>query len=154
MTRRQEPSLAGALLERFSPTGRFRFDPHIDTTESLLGADVMISEWSGAPLEYAFARERPAIFIDTPPKTHNAGHERIGLPCLEETIREEIGRVVAPSDIDTLPDVVRALLAEAPTWADRIRAARERTVFNVGRAGEVAAERILAILAGRRSIDG
>lgn len=153
MTRRHEPSLAGALLERFSPTGRFRFDPHINTTESLLAADIMISEWSGAPLEYAFARERPVIFIDTPPKTHNAAHERIGLPYLEQTIREELGRVIAPADLDTLPGAVRSLLAEAPAWAGRIRAARERTVFHVGGAGEVAAEHILAILAGR-SIDG
>ena len=153
MTRRHHPRLAGELIARYGPSGRFRFDAHIDTTDALLAAGVMVSEWSGAPLEYAFARERPVIFIDTPAKTHNPNYGRIGLPCLEETIRAEIGRIVSPGDVHALPDAIRTLLAEADAWRDRIRDVRERTVFNVGRSGAVAARVILDTLPAVRSSD-
>jgi len=149
MTRRHQPALAESLLAKYSPGGRFQFDPHINTTDSLLGADIMISDWSGAPLEYAFSRERPVIFLDTPPKVHNPNHARIGLPYLEEEIREELGRVIPLSDLPVVPEAVRELLAETAEWAPRIRAARERAVFNVGRSGDVAAEHIITTLPAR-----
>jgi YidC/Oxa1 family membrane protein insertase len=146
MTVRQEPMLAEGLVRRHGGDGRFHYDPHVETTEALLAADVMISEWSGAPLEYAFARERPVLFIDTPPKIHNPSFARVGLPGLEVEIREAIGGVVALDQLHALPDAVHALLAEAPHWKDRIRDVRDRTVFNVGRSGEVAAQHILDTL--------
>lgn len=149
MTRRHQPALADSLLAKHAAGGRFRFDPHINTTDSLLAADIMISEWSGAPLEYAFSRERPVVFIDTPPKVHNPNWERIGLPCLEADIREELGRVVTLEQLAVVPRAVRELLAETDEWAPRIRAVRERTVFNVGRSGKVAAEHIVNTLPAR-----
>lgn len=150
MTTRHHPRLAESLLQRHSATGRFRFDPHINTTESLLAADVMISEWSGAPLEYAFARLRPVIFIDTPPKIHNPDFQRVGLPALEAEIREQIGLLLSPQALPTLPDAVRILLNDPAGWRERIRAVRDRSVFHVGTSGEVAAEHILGTLASMR----
>lgn len=147
MTRRHDPGLPDRLLAKFEPTGRFQFDPHINTTESLLAADIMISEWSGAPLEYAFAREKPVIFIDTPPKINNPAYERIDAPMLEVDIREKIGRLVSPDTIDQLPAIVTELIAEADDWAERIRQVRTEAVFNVGRSGEAGAEAILTTLA-------
>lgn len=146
MTARHEPQLVDTLLRRHRASGRFHFDPDVSTTDALLAADVMISEWSGAPLEYAFARERPVIFIDTPPKIHNPNHARVGLPALESDIRDEIGRVIALSDLHVLPDAVHDLLAQADSWRERIRAVRERTVFHVGRSGDIAAQHILGTL--------
>jgi len=154
MTVRHQPRLAQDLVGRYEHGGRFRFDPDVSTTEALLAADVMISEWSGAALEYAFARQRPVIFMDTPAKIHNPQWERIGLPALEAEIREELGRVISPGDLRAVPDAVRSLLAESAAWSERIAAARERAVFNVGRSGEVAAAHVLDTLAEMRSGDG
>lgn len=151
MTVRHHPRLAQELVSRHGSGGRFRYDPDVSTTEALLAADVMISEWSGAALEYAFARQRPVIFIDTPPKIHNPQHARIGLPALEADIRERIGKLVAPGEIARLPDVVSELVRDASSWHERIGRIRDQTVFNVGRSGEAGAAHILATL--RRSID-
>ncbi|HYH09200.1 MAG TPA: CDP-glycerol glycerophosphotransferase family protein [Thermoanaerobaculia bacterium] len=153
MTARHRPQLTAQLVTRHAATGRFHFDPDVSTTEALLAADVMISEWSGAPLEFAFARERPVIFIDTPPKIHNPRHDRIALPALEADIRAEIGRIVALHEIGTLPEIVCELAAEGTEWGPRIARVRERTVFNIGRSGEVAAEHILGTLQSMRSGD-
>ena len=146
MTRRHFPRLARELEIRFSSTGLLSIDPHIHATESLLNADIMISEWSGSPLEYAFARLRPVLFIDTPPKINNPEHARLSLPYLEDDIRGKIGRIVSPAQMSEVPAVVRDLVAHATEWADRILAVRQETVFNVGTSGEAGAQAILDYL--------
>ncbi|HEY0158841.1 MAG TPA: CDP-glycerol glycerophosphotransferase family protein [Thermoanaerobaculia bacterium] len=145
MTVRHHPRLAQELVRRYEGR-RFRFDPDVSTTEALLAADIMISEWSGAPLEYAFARQRPVIFVDTPPKIHNPNHARIGLPALEADIRDQIGKVVAPGELARLPQVVAELVRDAPSWHERIGRIRDETVFNVGRSGDAGAAQILGTL--------
>ena len=151
MTVRHHPELPGTLIRTHGDSGRFHYDPDVSTTAALLAADVMISEWSGAALEYAFARERPVIFIDTPAKIHNPNHVKVALPALEAEIRGQIGRVISPLAVGELPQAVRDLVAEAETWSMRIRAIRERTVFNVGRSGKAGARHILDTLSRGRA---
>ena len=66
---------------------------------SLHESELMIGDWSGAALEYAFGLERPVLFIDMPQKINNPEHDRIGLITLEESIRAEIGAIVDPQDL-------------------------------------------------------
>ena len=152
MTRRHFPQLADELYQQYSGLGKLQVDPRIDTTSSLLDADIMISEWSGAPLDYAFARLRPVIFMDTPPKIHNPAHGRLELPYLEEDIRTKIGELVSMDEIAEVPRKVRELLADAPRWAERIREIREQTVYHVGESGRAGADAILDTLAGGQRV--
>lgn len=143
MTKRHYPRLAMSLVNRFASDGTLDIDPHINTTESLLNADLMISEWSGAPLEYAFARLRPVLFIDTPPKINNAEHARLDLPYLEDAIRSKIGRILPLNQLCHAAAVVRELIGDAPDWAEQIRTVRQETVYHLGDSGKVGAEAIL-----------
>ena len=147
MTKRHHPRLTTDIAARCAGRGALHIDPHINTTQSLLEADIMISEWSGAPLDYAFARLRPVIFVDTPPKIHNPEHGRLELPYLEEDIRTKIGRLVAPNQFDAIPSAIRELTTEATAWTEKIRAVREETVYHVGHSGNVGAQAILETLA-------
>lgn len=146
MTKRHQPSLSSDLEQQFGASGLFVVDPITTATQSLLDADIMISEWSGSPLEYAFARLRPVIFIDTPPKTHNPEHGRIDLPCLEIDIRSKIGRIVSPGEFERIPDIVRGLVGQADEWKEKIRAVRDQAVYHIGFSAQVAARAILAPL--------
>lgn len=146
MTHRHHPGLARELARRLTDKGRLILDPQINTTQSLLNADIMVSEWSGAPLDYAFSRLRPVIFMDTPPKIHNPEYDRLGLPCLEEDIREKIGRVVPPDQFQKVPDVIRELTADAANWTERIRLVRDKSVYHVCESGEAGARAILETL--------
>ena len=65
--------------------------------ESWMRSAAMVSDWSGAATEYAFALERPVAFVSTPQKIRNPDWRRIGLPGFEEAIRSEIGCIVAPT---------------------------------------------------------
>ena len=146
MTLRHDPELPERLLAQYGSTGRFQFDPQINTTDSLLAADIMISEWSGAPLEYAFARERPVIFIDTPPKINNPSYATIDAPILELEIREKIGLVIPMNELSNLVNAVNDLLGSTGLWMDRIREAREKTIYNLNQSGGRGAQAILTIL--------
>ena len=59
-----------------------RFEQNVAGHDSLLASDVMISDWSGAALEYAFGLEKPVLFIDMPKKINNPEHDRIDCPPL------------------------------------------------------------------------
>ena len=77
----------------------------------------MVSDWSGAALEYAFGLERPVLFVDVARKVNNPDYEALGIEPFEVGIRERIGRVVAPDDLAAIvPAVARRWWRDAPAW--------------------------------------
>lgn len=150
MTVRRLPGLAGDLRRRHAglrELGRFEVETDMNDDDAFRDACVMISDWSGAATEFAFARGRPVLFIDTPRKIHNPGWREFGLPGLEERIRSEIGIVVAPSMVSSIGSALRALDEDAPSHARRIAEVRRRWIFNVGCAAEAGAEHLNSLLA-------
>jgi YidC/Oxa1 family membrane protein insertase len=152
MTVRHHPGLAGDLGARFGSRG-LRIETDMREQASLHESDVMISDWSGAALEYAFGLERPVLFIDTPRKLNNPEHERIGLPGVEESLREQIGAVVSPADLGAALPAIQRLCADPAAFGDRLREARERTVYNVGRSASVGAAHLARLADGGRRPD-
>ena len=108
-------------------------DRDIAATKSLAESDLMVSDWSGAALEYAFGFERPVLFVDVERKVNNPDYEAYGIEPFEVGIRERIGGVVAPDDLAALAPAVHALVADAPAWPARLAAIRDESIFNVGR---------------------
>ena len=118
----------------------------IVSEDAFMEAAVMISDWSGASSEYAFATERPVLFMDVPPKANDPAWREFGVEPFEARIREEIGTVVPPGDPTAAVAAVEGLLADGAGFRERIVAARERSVYNFGSAARVGAE-MLAELA-------
>ncbi len=144
MTMRRLPGLVSELRQALRDEPLFRLEEDMNATESWLRSDLMISDWSGAATEYAFALLKPVIYVDMPPKLLNPEWERIGTPAFEDTVRRAIGSVVDPSELATIPDVIDRTLRQGLEVRERIVAARSRSIFNRGRSSEVAA----AYLAG------
>ncbi len=103
----------------------------------------MITEWSGAALDYAFSRLRPVISIDTPPKINNPSFAEVEYAPFEDGVRTQIGRVVALSDVGQVGPIVREVVADSDQWSERIRAVRDSAVFNLGRSTTVGAGHLL-----------
>jgi hypothetical protein len=80
------------------------------------------------------------LFVDVGRKVNNPEYERLGIEPIEASIREKVGRVVAPDRLDQVPALVEALVQNGSEFGDSIRRARERNIFNVGTSGRVAAE--------------
>lgn len=145
MTVRRLPELVRDLQRRYGGEPRFMVERDMSATRSWLESDLMVSDWSGAATEYAFATGKPVAYIATPPKIMNPEWERIGLPAFEDRIRHSLGRVVEPAEVSMLSAVISELLAGADGARDRALELRERSVFNVGGSSPVAA-RFLADL--------
>jgi YidC/Oxa1 family membrane protein insertase len=117
---------------------------------SLLASAIMVSDWSGAALEYAFGRERPVLFVDLPRKVLNDDYEALKLEPLEVSVRTEVGEVVSPDQLEEMPAAIERLCADPAASRQRIVAARERHVFNVGRSAAVGADHLMQVLAEHR----
>jgi len=87
MTGRRQPALVRALRQKYGEQSGVTLEEDMNATESWLRSDVMISDWSGAALEYAFALQKPVVFINTPPKVNNPEWERIAVRPFEEPLR-------------------------------------------------------------------
>ncbi len=139
MTMKKTPGAIPALTKAFAGHPRFTLDTGIAGQDSLHRSHLMVSDWSGAAIEYAFGLVRPVLFVDVPRKVNNPEYERLGIEPFEATIREQVGRLVAPDRLDQVPALVDELVGGASEFGDSIRKTRERNIFNVGTSGRVAA---------------
>lgn len=144
MTRKKSPDALDALVSRFGAHPRFELDDKIAAQDSLHRSDLMVSDWSGAALEYAFGLERPVLFVDVARKVNNPRYEELAIEPFEVSVRERIGRVASPDALEEVPAAIAGLLAAPDAFAAEIRRVREENIFNVGRSGRIAAEVIAA----------
>jgi hypothetical protein len=113
-------------------------------------SDVLITDWSGSAFSFAFARERPVLFIDVPRKVLNLEYERFSRPPLETIIRENIGVVLKPDSFLDAPQLIETLCDNSEQWAENIRAQRNLWVYNLGNSAHLGAT-YLSELATRKS---
>jgi hypothetical protein len=144
MTKKRTPAAWDRLRTAYAQHPDVVLDEDIAAATSLAESDLMVSDWSGAALEYAFGFQRPVVFVDTERKVNNQRWAELGIEPFEARVREQVGRVVSPDALEELAGVVRGLVDEAPAWRDRLGAVRDESVFNVGHSGRVAAELIAA----------
>lgn len=144
-TRRLRPEALDGLMRRFGGDEDCVFEEEMADQESLQRAHVMISDWSGAALEYAFGLERPVLFIDTPRKVNNPDYGKLSQEPLEVRLRNEIGAVLAPEEMVRAPEVIRDLTAAPDAFAARIRACRARWVHHPGESARRGAEHLLRL---------
>jgi YidC/Oxa1 family membrane protein insertase len=146
MTIAHIPEKLYALKEKYSAYSRFHMDTQTTSEKYLHNADVMICDWSGVALEYAFGTERPVLFVDLPRKIYNPEYEKLGLEPLEVRLREQIGQVVKPEQAEQAGRIVQDFLARSQEYRERIVEAREKNVYNFGESSKIGADIIQTIL--------
>jgi len=139
-TRKRTPEALDELHRRFDSEPAVRFEEDVRDRSSLRDAAVLVSDYSGAAYEYAFAFERPVLFLDVPRKVRNPGYPELGIEPMEVRLRDQVGRVLAPEDVARAPEVIRELLAAGEPLRESIRAARAAHVFHPGEARAVGAD--------------
>lgn len=137
------PECIEAVRKAFAEHELVELELDVASTRSLYESAIMVSDWSGAAIEYGFGLERPVLFVDVPRKVNNPDWESLGLEPLEAVIREDLGRVVAPDALDEMPAAIEALLADAADYPEHLAELRDEVIYNVGTSGEAAA-RVLA----------
>ncbi len=140
-----------ALQERYKdlPKERVVFQSDFSSNETVYSADVLISDWSGIAFEYAFATQKPVLFIDTPMKVSNPEYAEVITTPLNLTLRGEIGVRLPPEQADRAGQEVSKLLEQADVYAQRIGQLTDEYLYNMGCSGEVGGKYILRKLKKR-----
>ena len=145
-TIKRSPQLINEIENKYSHLETFSLVREMGDSESLLQSDLLICDWSGTAIEYAFGLEKPVIFIDIPPRVRNPNWREIQSEPLEMSIREKVGRVICPSKLDELPSSISQLLNEDQLSSSPIKSLREEFIYNLSRSEITGREEIKRLL--------
>ncbi len=145
-TVRRSPDLISSFVSKFGNNPNFTLEKTIISDESLLRADILISDYSGITLEYAFGTERPVLFLDVPLKIKNQGFRELGIEPLELALREEIGIIVSPKNMESVPQVISSLIAKKVAYEKRLRELRKNNVYSFGQSAKIGAQYIIDLI--------
>jgi len=123
--------------------GDLVFETDFSGNESIFGSDAVITDWSGTAYEFSLVTLKPSIFINTPPKINNPDYGKIGIEPLEFSLRSRVGVSLEPSQIASLNDTVRQVLAEGKRYEAEILDIRNRYIANFGASGKAAYRAIM-----------
>lgn len=98
-TRKLASSALHKIQKQYEKHPNFHLETHIADTQSLFTSDIMISDWSGAALDYAFGVKKPVIFLDIPQKINNPDYALLEIEPFEKTIRESVGTIICYNDL-------------------------------------------------------
>lgn len=88
----------------------FHLEEKISSYKSLYESSLMISDWSGAALDYALGFKKPVLFIDVPKKINNIDYKEIGIEPLEVSIRSKIGTIISLDKLEDIKLIINELL--------------------------------------------
>ena len=140
-TLKDSKKIIKTIEEKFGNNPNFILEEGIISPEKFHNSKCMISDWSGISFEYAFTFERPVIFIDVPKKILNPDSGDISLEPIEISIRDKIGYVVSPKNLEKIPEVIENTDSDSST-NERIIKIRSETVYNLGKSAKIGAEAI------------
>lgn len=135
-----------ALKQRYAHVGEeeLYFERDFSTNDSILEADILVTDWSSISSEFCFTTLKPVVFVDTPAKVNNPNWREYGCDATDLTLRNEVGVAMAPSELrERVGEVVEEMLAGKDEWRERIEKVREHFFYNLGHGGEVAGAYLL-----------
>lgn len=131
------PKKVEAIVKKHSENPNFVYENNVEGQASLHSSDAMICDWSGAALDYAFGLGKPVIFINVERKINNPNYEDISITPFEVEIRNTIGVVISPENLDSILDL------ELEKLPDDLA---DKHVYNIGNSDYVGAQEIVRIL--------
>ena len=135
-----------SIEKKFLTNNNFKLEIDYLNFDSFLISDIMISDWSGAALEFAFAFEKPILYIDVPKKINNSNFKDNSEIPIEISIRDKIGKIILPSNIHQIPIEIENLRKKSSEMKKVIRMLRNENFFNIGNSEKIASKHISQLL--------
>ena len=151
MTVRKWPKIIKTIRSEFKDESNFEMETDVSSFESLYSTYGLISDWSGIGFEYAFVCERPVLYVDVPHKNNNPDYNKISCEPLESSIRNLIGVVISPNELEGIPKIIESTYENIDLFKTKVQEVRNKTVFNFGQSGINGAQEIVKILSGKKS---
>jgi YidC/Oxa1 family membrane protein insertase len=145
-TVKRYPKILNQLENKFKKNKDFKLERDVVSDNSLLEADVMISDCSGVVLEYTLGTERPVLILDVPIKVSNPRYKELGIEPFELKMRKEAGIILSPKEIDKVPEKISELIGKRSYYKEKLAKIREKNVYAFGKSSEIGAEHIIEVL--------
>jgi CDP-glycerol glycerophosphotransferase (TagB/SpsB family) len=140
---KRNPLLMKEYELQFKSNHNFTLETSVKKDTSILKADLLITDFSGIALEYAFGTERPVIFVDLPHKIKNPNHKELGIEPFELSVRSDIGIIVNTNQINNIDEISLKLIEKQNEYKNKIISLRKKHIYNFGKSSEIAAKIIL-----------
>ena len=151
MTQKKSKKKINEIIEKFSDNESFLLEQNILNFDSFLFSDIMITDWSGAALEFAFAFEKPVLFIDMPKKINNPEYEKTHKVPIEVSIRAKIGKIILPTELELIPNEIEILYKQTKELRDKITKIRNELIFNIGESKKDGVKEIIKLLSEKKN---
>ena len=145
-TRHLNPNIFEIISKKLDKYENFKFEENMTSTVSFLKADIMISDWSGAALEFAFSRLKPVVYVDLPKKINNNQYNILDIEPLEVFIREQIGVIIPEDKLDNLNTYIDIAIQKTNIYSEQILKCRTKYIYNLEKSGMVGAKEIIQLL--------
>ncbi|MDP2696295.1 MAG: CDP-glycerol glycerophosphotransferase family protein [bacterium] len=142
---KRTPRVVDELVEKFGGDKNFLLEKGVHSDESLLKADVLITDLSGIAFEYALGTLRPVVFIDLPPKVKNPNWDKLGSEPIELSLRSCIGKLISIEAINILDKTIESLMDQRVDYGTELLKIRSNLVHDFGHSSKIGADTILKI---------
>jgi YidC/Oxa1 family membrane protein insertase len=136
-----EPELVATLCAAGAASPLFEFENPSTENRAIYDADVLVSDYSGAALEFAALRRRPTVFVDVAKKVFNPDWESLGLPVAEVEHRSALG-VIVQADLKMIAEGIDRVGRDADEFVRSITHAEQIFCFRPEHCGRKAASLI------------
>ncbi|MEC9376112.1 MAG: CDP-glycerol--glycerophosphate glycerophosphotransferase [Pseudomonadota bacterium] len=144
-TRWNTPELIDNIADKYLGHPRFKLIEKMGDSESLYDSHVMITDWSGAGMDYGMGLEKPVVYIDLPPKARNDWWMELDIEPFESFVRDKIGTIISPNCLDDLPEEILKLLATSDQFRSDVTQLRKEWVCNLGDSAKTAAKALVQL---------
>ena len=122
------------------------FELDFSSNKSVYSSDILVTDWSGIGIEFAFATLKPAVFINTKIKMENENYKNIGIEPQEIVLRNVLGVALEKDEILLkFANTVKTLIGDE-SFKDKLKNKREEYFYNLGSAGTNGAKYIIRYL--------
>lgn len=141
-----ESDMLSSIEKQFAGTSSdLVWDKSPDNFESLRKSDLMISDLSGVVFDYAFIFQKPVVTIKFQLDLRGLDANHLDSEIWELGVLKDIGHQLDENDLENLPEIIRQILLNQGL-KKQLSTLRERSLFNYGNTGQVAAKQIIELV--------
>lgn len=131
------PEIIKNIEKKYAGSIGFSIDKRPSAIESLMAADIMISDISGIIFDFAFLFQKPVIMIDVPSNFLGTESTDINHLAWEFNARLKIGKIIKEEQIPSINSIIKTILSEFTNRSGT--ELRKRSLYNFKQAGKFTA---------------
>ena len=129
---RHHPEKFEIMHQKYDGTN-IEIQTDFSSTNPVMQADVLITDWSDISFEYAFTTKRPVLFVNTPMKIMNSDYTKIKTVPVNISFRSLIGKSVNLNEINTVNDIINDFITNRNQYAQKITLTLNERFYNIGK---------------------